>query len=39
VFHRCAVSRKVPAAVYHACFVIEQEGGKAVPLAMQWNSR
>jgi hypothetical protein len=39
VFHRCAASRAVPAAYYYGCFVIDQEGDKAVPLAMPGKSR
>jgi hypothetical protein len=39
VFHRCATSRRVPPADYHACFVIEQGDGKVLPLAMQRKSR
>jgi hypothetical protein len=39
VFHRCASSRAVPAALYYGCFVIDQEGDKPVPLAMPGKSR
>jgi hypothetical protein len=39
VFHRCATSRGVPAALYHGCFVLEEWDGRALPLAMRKKSR
>lgn len=27
MFHRCAVNKRVPAALYHACFAIDEESG------------
>jgi hypothetical protein len=41
VFHRCATDRRVPAADYYKCFVLEGEerGPDARPLAMPRDSR
>jgi hypothetical protein len=42
VFHRCATSRRVPAARYYQCFALapgESRGTRARPLALERNAR
>jgi hypothetical protein len=42
VFHRCATSKRIPAAAYYACFVLApgpERGAKARPLAMERRTR
>jgi hypothetical protein len=42
VFHRCATSRRIPAAAYHRCFAVapgESGGARTRPLAMPRKAR
>jgi hypothetical protein len=35
VFHRCAASKRIPAAVYYKCFVVDDSRGGVRPLALK----
>jgi hypothetical protein len=37
VFHKCATDKRVPTALYHACFVIDDQETGARPEPMAWK--